>query len=88
VNGEIGKSNYFVKKGDIISFSSIKGKGKVRNNFIKNSECYLKNDCFFTFVEMDYYSNNIVILKDLLELSEDDFELLSEESAEVTEAYR
>lgn len=88
VNGEIGKSNYYVKKGDIISFCSMKGKGKVWNNFLKNTECYVKNDCFFTFVEMDYYSNNIVILKDLYELSEDDFELLSEESVEVTEAYR
>jgi len=88
VNGEIGKSNYYVKKGDIISFSSIKGKGKVWNNYLKNNKCYVKNDCFFTFVEIDYYSNNIVILKDWSELSEEDFEFIAEKSVEVTEAYR
>ena len=88
VNGEIGKSNYFVKKGDIISFSVVKGKGKVWNNFIQNSKIYRKNCCFFTFLEMDYYSNNIVILKDWSELSKDDFKLLVEDNVEVAKVYR
>ena len=88
VNGKIGKSNQYLKKGDIISFSIAKGKKTIRNNFIINNKRYRTNGCYFPFLEMDYYSNNIVILKDLKELSSDDLRLMVEEPIQLYKLYR
>lgn len=88
VNGKIGKSNYYLKKGDIISFSTMKGKKRIRNDFIKNRKRYRKNYCFFSFLEVDYYSNNIIIVKDFFEFGEEDLRLLIEENIQVRSAYR
>ena len=38
------------------------------------------SDIIFSFIEVDYYSNNIVILKDLKDLTTDDFYLLLNET--------
>lgn len=88
VNGKIGKSNQYLKKGDVISFSIMKGKEMIKNNFLKNNKFYRKNCSYFPFLEIDYYSNQIIIIKDLDELSFTDYTLLIEEPIHVTKAYK
>lgn len=71
VNGKTIKSNIFLKKGDCINI-------KLNNNFFlrSNSNLYLKNKFFLTFVEFDYYINEVVIIKDLNNLHLDDFYIM------------
>jgi len=72
-------SNFFVKKGDVISFSD-KMLFKTKNFILINQNKYFINHVFFTFLEIDYYSNIIVIIKDFNELSAEDLTLLIEKS--------
>jgi ribosomal protein S4 len=77
VNNKPVVGNYIVKKGDIISFSDAFSDPSL---FTKNIlKMYSINNHFFSFVEIDYYTKTIVILKDLTDLSEEDFYLFSYE---------
>lgn len=74
VNGSFRRGAYFLRKGDIISFNS-----KFRAECLNLKES--KSSFFFskvisTFVEVDYYSNCVVVLKDVKDLSLEDFYLL------------
>ncbi len=77
VNGKCVKGNYYLRKGDIITFSlfraskDLAGK-KVRFNFLFSKK-------FSTFVEIDYYSNCVIVLKDFDDLSLEDFYILVKE---------
>lgn len=70
VNGKVSHPNYFLKKGDIIFFDY--------DNFFfdKNYRNFLSkkinNNSFATFIEIDYYTNTIVMLKNYHELTEND----------------
>ena len=65
--------NVFLKKGDIISFSSCKSlsSSNITNIFSK----LFNNDIFCTFIEVDFYTQTIVIIKNFEELTADDFSL-------------
>lgn len=78
VNGCFIKGNYFLRKGDLISFDS-----KFRAECLDLKES--KSSFFFskvisTFVEVDYYSNCVVVLKNVEDLSLEDFYLLVKDS--------
>ena len=75
VNEKVVAGNFFFKKGDLISFIDLKN----LNITQKRTKSSL-SDIIFSFIEVDYYSNNIVILKDLKDLTTDDFYLLLNET--------
>lgn len=70
VNGISVKSNFFVKKGDVISF---KEEVEKKSFFFNSVKKYSLNENFLTFVELDYYTKSIVILKNCQELDYQDF---------------
>lgn len=81
VNGCFRKGNCFLRKGDIICFNS-----KFRAEYLNVKE--LKSRFFFskvisTFVEVDYYTNCVVVLKNAEELSLEDFYLLIKDSCSI-----
>ena len=63
VNGVISNNCIFLKKGDIITLS---------NNLL-NLEFDNNDKNIFSFVEIDYYTNNIIVLKDFDQLNFEDF---------------
>jgi ribosomal protein S4 len=77
VNDKCIKGNFFLTKGDIITFSSsrplsVLSVKNVRSNFLFSKK-------FSTFVEVDYYSNCIIVLKSFDDLSLEDFYILVKE---------
>ncbi len=77
VNNKFVLGNYFLSKGDVICFEK-----DFNINLFDLEENQSKNsptDTVFSFVEIDYYSNSIIIIKDLKELTMDDFYLLIHE---------
>lgn len=77
VNGKRIKGNYYLTRGDIITFSSSRPLGALS---VKNvSSNFLFSKKFSTFVEVDYYSNCIVVLKSFDDLGLEDFYLLVKE---------
>jgi len=78
VNNKHVGANYFLSKGDIISFTD---KFNIKLlNIKENKNKFLPTDMISTFVEVDYYSNTIVIIKDLQDLTIDDFYLIIKDS--------
>ena len=78
VNKRSVLGNFFLSKGDVISFSE-----KFDSLLINPKKLKLKNsigDFILTFVEIDYYTNTIVVVKNLSELTVYDFYLLLMES--------
>ncbi len=71
VNNKLASPSSILNKGDIISVTD--------NNVVieKINKKYNPTVSVLTHVEIDYYSQNIVIVKDKLNLSEEDFFLLS-----------
>jgi hypothetical protein len=67
INDSFVSHNYVLKKGDVVFFF----------DFHINSFFNLKNQIklinFIPFVEIDYYNNSIIIIKDISELSLEDF---------------
>ena len=82
VNEKYVKSNYYLKKGDIISIS-LKQNDKKTYSFIKIFKKNLFNNIFFSFLEVDYYSNNIVVIKDVVDLVDTDLQLLIEKNIDI-----
>ena len=82
VNGKIAKVNYFLKKGDVISLSKSPAFEKKRS-YSRVRRKYKTNKLIFSFIEHDCYSNTILIIKDLFDLSSDDFRLLVEKHIKV-----
>lgn len=77
VNNKVIKNNYFVKKGDIITFDPSFGSKKV--SFEKSEILEL----FSLFFEIDYYTNTIIVLKDYTLLSALDFESIMFDSVQL-----
>lgn len=73
LNGKRIKANSFVTKGDIITFKKTINEMYIFNEIV---EKFSKNKIFLTFVEVDYYTKTIVVLKDYKELSVEDLYLL------------
>jgi len=74
INNKIVRSNYELKKGDIISFN-LNPDYAEKNKYKVIKKKYKKTRKFFTFLEYDYYTNNIVVLKNWNELSKDELSL-------------
>ena len=73
VNGKNTHSSYFLKKGDIIQIND--SSYHIHNYFkylLSKKSNILR---FFTFIEIDYYTNTIIILKNYDELTENDIRL-------------
>ena len=71
VNNNTVSHNYFLKKGDIISFKNF------LIDFDKVLKGQIKTAIFIPFVEIDFYTNTIVIIKDLEDLSLEDLSLFT-----------
>jgi ribosomal protein S4 len=69
VNNKTVVGNYYVKKGDVIFLGSSRLLSTV---LFKNS----LHNFFLTFVEVDYYTKTLVVLKDLHEISSEDLYLI------------
>jgi len=76
INGISVKSNYYVKKGDIISFKLDVEK---KDFFLNSVKRYSLNESFLTFIELDYYTKTIIVLKNYQELDYQDFPFVIDE---------
>ena len=74
VNDKKVDTNYILKKGDVISFDSKKIQKHLKFKEISNN--FLNNSAVYSFIELDLYTNNFVILKDINELTQADLNLL------------
>lgn len=68
VNSKIVRSNYVLNRGDIISFD-----GKI--NFFSNLKRLKKTLLLNSFLEIDYYTNSIVLLSSVKEMTPLNFSL-------------
>jgi ribosomal protein S4 len=66
VNSKNVKSNYILKAGDIISFEN-------KINLIQNLKRLKKTFLLMNFIEVDYYSNSIIILFSVNEMNKLDY---------------
>lgn len=73
INNKPIQSNFFVSKGDIITFKKI-----LPQIFLSTQIEFL-----YSFIEVDYYSNTIVIIKDLTHLSPEDNNLIIRENISI-----
>ena len=73
LNGRALKANVFLTKGDVITFKDTQNEGYIYNQIV---ERFSKTKKILTFVEIDYYTKTIVVLKDYKELSLEDLYLL------------
>jgi len=70
VNNKFVAGNFFLKKGDIISFDS---ESFLKINLSSNFSRIYTQQKYCTFVEVDVYSQTLVVVKDLKDLTSDDF---------------
>lgn len=77
VNNKRVKSNFFVKKGDIVQVLIENCMNSTSQKIILQGLCTQCDSTFLSFVEVDYYSKSLVVVKDLTELSKEDFYLLN-----------
>jgi ribosomal protein S4 len=68
INGFTKSPNYFLKKGDIITFLMPVSDVSFLNENVLKSKSFLKRS-LYPFVEMDFLSKTVVILKDEHEIS-------------------
>lgn len=80
VNNLRVKSNFKLKKGDIISFQNSDFK---YFDIKKNNNIYLNNIIFLTFIEVDFYNKTIVITKNLEEITLNDYKLLIDQYIDI-----
>jgi len=75
------KSNVFVQKGDVITFTTTRSDSFLYSPaFIQNTTKFTK---FYSFVEYDLYTKTIVIIKNLNELTEEDIFLLLPQASDM-----
>jgi len=71
VNDRVIGSNYELKKGDVVTLNYFNLTSEIaeRNEYYYIRRKFKKSSAFFPFLEVDYYTNKIVVLKDWNELS-------------------
>ena len=74
VNEKKVSGNLSLKKGDIISFNFSKIQSNL--NFLNFFQRLLNNNLFYSFIEIDYYTKTIVILKNVGDITVYDLNLL------------
>lgn len=72
INSIKKKPNYFLKKGDIITFN-FKEKCSL-NKEILNKKFFFKKS-LFSFLEIDFFTKTIIVLKDVSDISNNDINL-------------
>lgn len=78
VNGKLVQGNFFLSKGDVVLFCSNFKLNTLNVKKVKYKTLFSK--VISTFVEVDYYSNSIVVLKDVEDLGKEDLYLLVKDS--------
>ena len=78
INNKSSKSNYFIKRGDILTFKMPADLYKL-NHFQKIEKKFLDIRHFFPFMEYDYYTNSFIVLKSWNELTSNDLTILFSE---------
>lgn len=74
VNDKKVDISYILKKGDVISFNLKKVYKHLKFKGISTN--FLNNNAIYSFIELDLYTNSLVILKDINELTQGDLNLL------------
>jgi len=74
INAKKVDISYVLKKGDVISFNLKKMYKHLK--FKEISTNFLNNNAIYSFIELDLYTNSLVILKDIDELTQGDLNLL------------
>lgn len=74
VNGKQVNGNFFLSKGDVISFSWDYKLDNLCMRAVRANTLFSK--VILTFVEVDYYSNTIIVIKSIKDLGPEDFYLL------------
>jgi ribosomal protein S4 len=82
VNGKVVKSNYFLNSGDIITF-----KDSFFFNFKKNLRTYKMFKSLRSFVEIDYYTCSLIVIKDFDNFTLDDFSSFLSSSINISSVY-
>lgn len=72
INNNTAKFNYILQKGDVIKFTEIKVFNKFKNLLLEKQI----SNIFLTFLEVDYYTKSIIILKNISELNIEDIFLI------------
>ena len=81
VNDKSVAGNFFLSKGDVVTVIS-SSSSKALDLSQKKKKSTVSN-MVFPFVEVDYYTNTLVVVKDLKDLTSDDFHLLLTETYNV-----
>lgn len=81
VNGQNVHQNYFLKKGDVINLELLSYYTENSFKYLLNKRLNTAHLC--TFIEIDYYTNTIIILKNYNELTEDDIRLFIKNHTDV-----
>lgn len=74
INNICVKKSTFLRKGDLVTFSPFYKQDNLVIQKVKTN--FLKSQSILTFVEVDYYSNVIIIIKDLNDLGIEDLYLI------------
>lgn len=83
VNNKAVKSNYFIKKGDVISLAHFSEFLELKNSYRNLKAKYKKSRSFFPFLEYDYYTNTLIVVKNWHELSYNDLTLIITENKKI-----
>lgn len=75
VNGLKVKPNYFLKKGDIVSFNTVFKSESFSNRRVLKSKFFIRKS-LYPFIEVDFFTKTVILLKDETELSNKDMLLL------------
>jgi len=76
VNGKFVRGNMFLKKGDVISFQK---QTFFNLNLVSILKRIYTHQKISTFIEVDFYTQTLVVVKDLKELTSDDFNFFTKE---------
>lgn len=89
VNDRVVFSNYELKKGDVITLNyfNITPEVAERNEFYCIKRKFKRSSSFFPFLEVDYYTNKIIILKEWNELSVSELALTVKTSKKLKYAF-
>lgn len=74
INLQIKKPNFFLKGGDIITFNCSSFDNFFKKKKIITNQIFLKKS-LFSFLEVDFFTKTIIILKDSSDISSKDYNL-------------
>lgn len=77
LNNNLLQNNCFLKKGDILSLKKV-------TNLKKNKEKFTSDKKILSFLEVDYYTNTILITKDFHSITNKDIYLIARNVFSVT----